>query len=195
MFSKRPAIFVSIGSECTVPQKETIHPNAELFLEELFRKYYKDLLRYTTVVLTKHGGGYVSDSERAHDVVQDVFMLAWEKRETLMESESPVGWLYKAAVYKVREALRDDRAWIRRLSQAEEILPVQELSRTMPEDWEDCISREDFELLCRVYLDGYTYKELCEEMGLKKSALAMRLNRAKARFQKNYGKINQGVNC
>ena len=42
-------------------------------------------------------------------------------------------------------------------------------------------------LLKHLYLDGYTYSELCAEMGLKKSALAMRVKRIKERFMTDYG--------
>ena len=56
----------------------------------------------------------------------------------------------------------------------------------MPEEWKPYMSREDFELLWKLYLGGYTYRELCLELGVKKSALGMRVRRIKERFQKNY---------
>ena len=48
------------------------------------------------------------------------------------------------------------------------------------------MSQEDFDLMWKFYEEGYTYKELCEELGVKKSALGMRISRIKERFQKNY---------
>ena len=51
----------------------------------------------------------------------------------------------------------------------------------------DLVPEEDYLLLKRLYLDGDTYQELCRELGLKKSALAMKIRRIKERFLKEYG--------
>jgi DNA-binding MarR family transcriptional regulator len=54
-------------------------------------------------------------------------------------------------------------------------------------DMAGILTDEEYRLLSRLYLEGYTYIELCEELGLKKSALAMRIKRIKERFLKEYG--------
>ena len=46
--------------------------------------------------------------------------------------------------------------------------------------------QEDMDILKRLYLYGETYEEICEDLGLKKSALAMRVKRSKELFRKNY---------
>ena len=53
----------------------------------------------------------------------------------------------------------------------------------------ELIPPEDYRLLRQVYVEGYTYNELCEELGLTKSALGMRINRIKKEFRKKYGNI------
>lgn len=159
-----------------------------LFLEKLFRQEYGNLLRYAGAVLRKHGSAYVSDSERAEDVVQEVFSIAWEKRRELMASPSPAGWLYKATVNKVREALRDDRAWVKRLAAVVQEEAPEDSLRGMPEEWEPYLSREEFQLLWRIYVEGRTYQELSQELGIKKSALGMRVRRIKERLRKKIEK-------
>lgn len=42
------------------------------------------------------------------------------------------------------------------------------------------LTPEEYEILRKLYLEKYTYEELAREMGLKKSALAMRVKRSKA---------------
>lgn len=49
------------------------------------------------------------------------------------------------------------------------------------------ISKEEHRLLSRLYVEGYTYEELAREMGLKKSALAMRVKRIKERILEEHG--------
>ena len=43
-------------------------------------------------------------------------------------------------------------------------------------------------ILRKLYLEKYTYEELAREMGLKKSALAMRVKRSKERFVKQWNR-------
>ena len=166
--------------------KGSVPTGEELFLEDLFNRERDDLLRYIKSVLRKYGANCISDSERAEDVVQEVFFLAWQKQDEVLSSGFPKGWLFKAAVRKTQETLRDDRTWIKRLSLVTTASPWIGDIRQMPEDWKPYMTREDFDLLWKFYVGGYTYKELCDELGVKKSALGMRIRRIKERFQKNY---------
>ena len=48
----------------------------------------------------------------------------------------------------------------------------------------DLLSEEEYLLLKGLYLEGYTYKELSRQLGVKQSALAMRVKRLKERLRK-----------
>lgn len=50
------------------------------------------------------------------------------------------------------------------------------------------LTPEEYEILRKLYLEKYTYEELAREMGLKKSALAMRVKRSKERFVKQWNR-------
>ena len=52
----------------------------------------------------------------------------------------------------------------------------------------DRLTPEEYEILRKLYLEKYTYEELAREMGLKKSALAMRVKRSKERFVKQWNR-------
>lgn len=155
----------------------------ELF-EELYRRDRKKLINYAMTILRKYGVDNMSVADRAEEVVQEVFIQAWKKRNDPTFREFPLQWLCKTVVYKVREALREDRNWAKRLA----LVPVEtgtyEAWEPM-EDWTQLVPKEDFELLRKLYLEGYTYKELCAELGIKKSTLAMRISRSKERIRKN----------
>ena len=171
-----------------MPTEKGASAQEKALIEELFRAKNDDLLRYAEILLKKHGSGHISISGRAEDVVQDVFYLAVEKYNEMQKSGSPVGWLYAAVYHKVQEAVREDRTWFKRLTLIE-VEPKSEDFCKLPLEWEGLMTQKDYELLRKLYLEGYSYKELCAELGVKKSTLAMRVKRIKARFQKNYKEI------
>lgn len=155
--------------------------------EELFKTEYKGLLRYAASVFKRHGSQYVSASGRAEEAVQETFSFAWEERETLLSCSSPTGRLYKILYYKVMEMLDTDRTWAKRLMQISERAGGPESNDfQLKAELESIIPENDYRLLKQLYLGGYSYKELCAEYGLTKSALAMRIKRIKERIQKEF---------
>ena len=48
---------------------------------------------------------------------------------------------------------------------------------------EEVVPREDFDLLYKIYVMGYSYRELCQVMGLTKQALAAKVHRIKKKIQ------------
>lgn len=156
--------------------------------EALYRSNYAGLLRYATVILNSHGSNDSSVSGRAEEAVQEMFAFAWENREKLFSHASPVGWLYKCLYYKALGLLKEDRIWTKRILQISE--PDGDSSEPdfrLKSEMTSIIPEDDYLLLRRLYLGGYTYEELCAELNLKKSALAMRIKRIKERFIKEYG--------
>ena len=58
---------------------------------------------------------------------------------------------------------------------------------------QDFISKEDFMILKKIILDGYSYKDLAKELGISLEACKKRAQRAKQRFRKNYDKNNHHI--
>ena len=157
--------------------------------EALYRKLYPDLLRCAEIALRTGGSWYVSVAGRAEEVVQELFAFAWEHQADLWSSASPTGWLYRVLRYKVLELLKEDRFWRKHLIRAAGEMPAS------PEDdfqqraeITSILTPEEYEILRKLYLEKYTYEELAREMGLKKSALAMRVKRSKERFVKQWNR-------
>ena len=151
-------------------------PESDEFISGLFDREYTNLVRLAQLIFEKRGG-YVDPEGRAEEIVQEAFFLACERRDELLANPEPKKWLISTVSYKALEALRDDRQWARNLL----LLPTEEESTnpTEPDMIAECIPREDYLLLRRLYVEGYTYRELCEELNISKSALAMRINRIK----------------
>lgn len=162
-------------------------PDERSRFEILYFTQYASMLRYARTIFKAHGSKYVSMSERAEEAVQEAFAFAWENKEKLYNSPSPEGWLFRVLYFKVQEFLREDRQWTKRvLLMSEMAKDSTNESVQLRLELEDLISKEDYLLLKKLYLEGYTYTELCSELNLKKSALAMRIKRIKERFLNTY---------
>lgn len=60
----------------------------EAAFEQIFRQFHVALCRYALTIL--------KDSENAEEIVQDVFLKIWEKRESLVITVSIKSYLYRA---------------------------------------------------------------------------------------------------
>lgn len=159
-------------------------------LEEIyghyFQTYYTKLRRLAQRILARHTGR--SDPDRAAEAVQEAFLVAWEKPKDFLGSVSPVGWLVNTLKFVLQNMIREDQRWHARLREFQAHLDRDAVHPAPGADLEieGLIPPEELELLKRLYLYGETYEELCRELGLKKSTLAMRVKKSKEDFQKKY---------
>lgn len=162
------------------------HPNTNEQFEALYKAEYENMVRYAIKLLHIHGARYISVSGRAEEAVQETFAFAWAERDELLSSAAPVGRLYKTLYYKVMEFLHEDRLWAKRIMQVSESYDLESKDFRLKTEMESILPEEDYSLLKRLYLDGCSYKDLCAEYGLTKSALAMKIKRIKERFRREY---------
>ena len=164
--------------------KETVSRDE---FERIFRENYENFYRYAVAIFKSNGSRYVSVSGRAEEAVQEMFAFAWANQDRMAQAPSLLGWLYTVLQFKVREMLREDRVWIKRMLQISDQYDEQDAHDfRLKTELEDILEPEDYLLLKRLYLDGYTYNEICASMGVKKSALAMRVKRIKEGFISEY---------
>ena len=83
------------------------------FIEDLFFREWSKLVRYAKIQLRQFGSNIIDHEGRAEEIVQEVFFTAYKKAAEVKASESPEGWLYNTLAYKVKEALREDRKWVK----------------------------------------------------------------------------------
>ena len=154
--------------------------------DHYFETYYKKLWRQAQRSLTQQTGR--KDPDRAHEAVQETFLIAWEKPKEFLGSLSPVGWLVNTMKNVLRNMIREDQRWNARLQEFQAHLD-RDAAHPAPGadlELEGLIPPEELDLLKRLYLHGETYEELCEELGLKKSTLAMRVKKSKEDFREKY---------
>ena len=76
---------------------------------ELIKKYYQQIYRYCYARLNQH-------AESAQDCTQDIFMILFEKRDSLNLEENMRGWLYATADRVISNYLRKERKYENRES-------------------------------------------------------------------------------
>lgn len=159
----------------------------DLKANEIFHDFFKEehekLIHCAVAYLgLKHTGAHVFS--RAEDVVQEMFAFAWEHRAEVLSSEKPVGWLYKALYYKVKELLREENMWEKRLRRYQAYyVPPAHSNQELKMELESVVSTEDFDLLYKIYVLGYSYREICQSTGLTKQVLAAKVHRIKKKIR------------
>ena len=163
----------------------------EAKMEALFREHYPKLVQYVGIILAR--SSYHTNPDRAEEVVQDTFEIAWNKWDHMMASPNPVGWLYQTANYVARNAMRRDARWYSHVVQDPEAYFAQDKSSPPGAalELEGIIHPEEMALLRQLYLEGFTYAEVAQEKGISRSALAKRVSRIKERFRNKYWEIEK----
>ncbi|WP_113664024.1 RNA polymerase sigma-70 factor [Pedobacter nanyangensis] len=148
----------------------------------LFRAQYKSLCIGALVLL--------KDQERAEDVVQDVFLKVWAKREELGNITNISGYLYTS----VKNACLDE---LRKLKFTDDIVEL-EISDDAADPFHSVRLKElnqqlQFasqglpaqcrEIFERVYLEGKKYQEVADELGVSINTVKTQLKRALAKMR------------
>lgn len=115
------------------------------------------------------------------------------KRRELYEAESRKGWLCSTLKLVTKEIRRDEGKWRGKIMKAaavrsereedssiDRLLTSMEVRRLLP--------GEEFVILFKLYVEGFTYQEVADELGINRSALAMRVHRVKKKFMAEYGR-------
>ncbi len=146
------------------------------FLEELYEQNYAHLHRLAFLKL--------KNNEDAEDMVHEVFMVASNSMDTLMEHENPRAWLFKTLTFRIKNEKR--RHARRRNISLEEIgdlaAPEAEepLEFVLPSDFTD----KEKELLTLHIQNRFDYDEIARIMGISELTCRVRLCRLLRKLRK-----------
>ena len=159
------------------------------FFNDLCRGNYERIFRYLLVK--------VHDYEAAQDLLQNVFLVAWEKRYLLAEHPNPVGFLYLTARNKALTYLRQQKNSPLPLEEDEvmtvTVEPWEILERRRDKNIDENIyvasvvnllSEPDRELYEKYYLRSQPVKTIAAAAGISETAVRMRLLRLRQRVKK-----------
>lgn len=154
--------------------------------EEIIVKLYDDLFAEMRV----YANAVLKDAGLAEEAVQETFLIACIKADTLMASSNRRGWLFltlRNVCLHMQRSRRKILNNIMKLSFVEKTKNRDngELADIKPEFWyNDLTADKDYEILHKLAVDGYSIKELAAEYGISISACKQRISRAKQRFRK-----------
>jgi RNA polymerase sigma-70 factor (ECF subfamily) len=147
--------------------------------------------------LTEHGGAvlkvaraYTFTTEDCQDLVQEILLQVWRSLPQFQGRASPSTWFYRVALNTALGWRRKERR--RRLRQ-QPILRVEDLPVAGLDSAQQTAQREVVErlyvairrlpktdaALVLLYLDGFSYRQMAEVLGISESNVGVKLNRAK----------------
>lgn len=142
----------------------------------LFKTYFSGLYHFAHSI--------INNESVAKDIVQEVFIAVWDKRQNLKEANSIESYLYVAVrnscyTYLKRERHYLDLDALQNVSSPAEILPEIE----SPEDRVLWDAVESLPLQCKVIfklivIEEYSYKEVAEKLGISVNTVKTQMIRA-----------------
>ena len=151
------------------------------FIENLYREEGKSLYAYAKAVL--------NNSTMAEEAVQETFLLVCKNIEKLKDLVDMKSYLYRIHKITCGKLQHQYNKYIQKLLslQAEDIDhkiidPFQDKENTLSL----YVNKEDFFILQKIILDGYSYQELAQELKITTNVCKKRVQRAKEHFKQNY---------
>jgi RNA polymerase sigma-70 factor (family 1) len=148
---------------------------------EFFRRYFDQL--YLTMLR------YTNRHIDAEDIIQSVFIKAWEKRQVFREMDNPMNWFFITARNEYFDRFRKNRQ-----SQQYQQYLIEVFSEADTSSPESIVSNKEYTLLYHqavknlpekqqlAYLlsreNGLTYDEIAREMKVEKSTVKEHIARA-----------------
>lgn len=144
------------------------------YLESLFREHYGAMEAYAY--------RFFHNRDIAQDVVQETFLIAQAKLDTLLISPEPRGWLFNTLknvmgnVYKQQKRMQETVP-LQEGDLTEELIP------SLTTSYDNLISPEELQLLIWVYCEGWPYQDIADKLGIGLSACKKRIQRARGRLK------------
>jgi len=129
-------------------------------------------------------------ADAAQDVLQETFLTAWDKRRSIrLVDGSPLPWLLTTCRHHARNRARRERRWLELLELREESIAADPGSGEAADDLRWAmeavaglpVGERVVTELC--LLQGYSYREAAERIGVSEAAVGKRLQRARARLR------------
>ena len=152
----------------------------KLEIERLYLQLYPLLFEYARSSLS-------SDS-LAEEAVQDTFRIACQKPEAMINSPNPEGWIMNTLKNVLKNTIRNQNISRRILLDyfASNINDI-----TVSNDrvgleilYEDVADLEEFKMVKAMALEGKSYLEMSQELGISMAACRKRMQRARETLRK-----------
>ncbi|HEY8638543.1 MAG TPA: sigma-70 family RNA polymerase sigma factor [Solirubrobacteraceae bacterium] len=173
--------------------------------EELYARYHRRIAAYIF--------GMVKDHARAEDVTQDVFMSALRRMRNTDRDIAFKPWVYEIAKNACIDQFRRSRRGEEVSYDAEEGLSASDYGKLTSADLSPdaaLAAKQDLDHLCGAFgglseshhqilvmreLEGLSYREIGERMGMSRPSVESTLFRARKRLSEEYEELVSGERC
>ena len=158
-------------------------------ISELYRQMLNPLYSYAKAILQSPG--------LAEEAVQKTFMIACQKPESLLSSESPRGWLVLTLKNVIRNQQRSKARLSKHILQNDEnsALIFENEAATYDDytavEYSDIVSPQDYAMLRKYVFDKCSMLDISKEYGLSLDATRKRIQRARNKLKINEEKIQK----
>ena len=164
---------------------------AEAWLTDLYERDYALLYRIGRIFL----GSYSNQEILIEDQIQEAFLRAWEKRNSLQKHPNPDGWLVECFRKCLMNACRkQNREWMQTaFSMDMENTPaIADATKLSPDDYvrtreqiallKKLLGEKDTDLFLRYCVYGEKAAPIAADLGMSEQALRMRVSRLKKSY-------------
>lgn len=152
----------------------------KLEIERLYLQLYPLLFEYARSSLS-------SDS-LAEEAVQDTFRIACQKPEAMINSPNPEGWIMNTLKNVLKNTIRNQNISRRILLDyfASNINDITVTNDRVELEilYEDVADLEEFKMVKAMALEGKSYLEMSQELGISMAACRKRMQRARETLRK-----------
>jgi RNA polymerase sigma-70 factor (ECF subfamily) len=151
--------------------------------KDLFEAYAKKVYNYTLWL--------VRDKEASDDIVQSVFIKLWNKTWQPKDDKEIVWWLYMVARNECMDFFRKQS----RFARFQNVFDRESQASSTPEEvverkfiWQKLgtLGEQDRTIIYLHIREGYSYKEIAENMSMTENAVRVKAFRALARLRKEF---------
>src|SRR4051794_20268860 len=173
--------------------------------ETLYQRYHRRIHAYVM--------GMVKDHGRAEDITQEVFVSALRR---MRETERPIAfkpWIYEIAKNACIDQFRRSKRTEEISLQAEDAFAPADYGRLVgsdPAPHEAVAAKQELDNLCGAFgglsdthheilvmreLEGLSYREIGDRLGMSRPAVESTLSRARRRLTEEYDELVSGARC
>lgn len=154
--------------------------------EKFFRELYDEAYGKLHTFLDRKQ----EDESNVEDVIQETFLEAYSKMDSLMDHPNRMGWLYITAKNKAMKMRNrkefcclDDKPadFVEDVKSGTAEYRKVELSEVI----KAYVSEEDYRMFCDYYVNGYSSMEIADKYGLSMGNFRMRMSRMKKKLREN----------
>ena len=149
--------------------------NSDSF-ESLFKSHFGDLVGFVC--------SYVNDEEVAKDIVHDVFLVVLKNQKKLDTSYSLKSYLFTLSknyalnyLKHLRVVAMNEREVVEALQNADEELDDYEQRMARLNEKLDELPEKQREVLMKCFVEGQTYKDVADEMGISVNSVKTHISR------------------